>query len=452
MPTTNADVDDPDRFEPSYDVTSLEDELGLGFYASTAPGIGGTLRKRPQDFEVHEDSAPIAKAHEQGKYTLARVRARNWETNHLMREIANRLGISQRAIFFTGTKDKRAVTVQNLAIAAPEEKVADLAIRDVEVLETYRVDRAPKLGEHSGNAFRIKIRELKAPLDEATARASAVRKALLEQGGFPNFFGPQRFGSVRPNTHLVGREIVHGRIADAVWTYIAYPGRDDPPDVRAQRETLMQTRDVQAAIEAIPTRFDYEHDLLEHLDANPDDHAGALKQLPLNLTRLFVGAYQGWLFNRALTRRAREHHPGRAVEGDLLHPVDDDGTPDDDRSIPVMSRNLDRCRWATRRGKGFPTAFLPGYEPATIDGLQARIEREILQEEGLRHDDFRVLELPKLSSSGTRRAMWCPLDTMETETGEDEVGAFVEVAFFLPKGSYATCVLRELMKTDLANY
>lgn len=439
-------------FDPSRDVTPLEDELGLGFYTTHTSGIDGQLRRQPEDFQVHEDSAPIAKARAEGKYTLARVRARNWETNRLMRELASRLGIPQRSIYFTGTKDKRAVTVQNLAIAAPEEAVAGLEIRDVDVLETYRVDRAPKLGEHSGNRFVVRIRELEAEIEEVEARVHEIRGRLLEEGGFPNFFGPQRFGSVRPNTHLVGREIVHGRIGDAVWTYIAYPGRDDPPEVREEREQLWETRDVSLAKETIPRRFDYEHELIGHLADNPGDHAGALMQLPLNLTRLFVGAYQAWLFNRALTRRAEQAHPGRAIEGDLLHPASEDGTPDDDRSIPVRERNLGRCRTATERGKGFPTAALPGYEEPWADGLQGQIERDVLADEDIASDAFRVLELPKLSSSGTRRAMWCPLDQLDVTVDADDRGDYVELGFFLPKGSYATCVLREFMKADLADY
>ncbi len=440
------------QLEPNQKTPQLEDELGMSCYLTDTPGIEGKLRTRPEDFEVHEDSAPIAKAQAAGKYTLARVRARNWETNRLIRELAKRLGIPRRSIYFTGTKDKRAVTVQNLALAAAEEQVNALDLEGVEVLETHRVDRAPKLGEHAGNRFRVKIRGFEVDRVSVAERVEEIQDTLLEEGGFLNYFGPQRFGSVRPVTHLVGRELVQGTLEDAVWTYIAYPTRFDPPEVQEDRERLWETRDVEQAIQKIPRRFDYEHDMLAHLDEQPGDHAGALTQLPLNLTRMFVAAYQSWLFNQAVSQRAQEAHPKIAEVGDLLHPADEDGVPDPDRSIPVTERNLRPCIEATRSGKGFPTAALPGYESELASGLQGTIEAGLLQEEDLSPDAFRILELPKISMGGTRRAMWCPLDELEVATDEDEHGVFVRLEFFLPKGSYATCLLREFMKTDPARY
>lgn len=424
----------------------------MGFFATPTPGVGGRLREEPEDFQVREDSAPIVKAQDEGKYTLARVRARNWETNRLIGALASQLGIPRRAITFTGTKDKRAVTVQNVSIPVSEARVNALDLGDVEVLETYRVDRAPKLGEHTGNAFRVRVRALEADLDEVETRARAIREALLDAGGFPNFFGPQRFGSVRPVTHLVGREIVRGRLDEAVWTYIAYPSRHDPPEVRESREQLWADRDVERAREQIPDHFDYEHELIDHLTQAPGDYAGALTELPLNLARLFVSAYQSWLFNRALTRRAARAPPHVAREGDVLHPIRADGTVDDERAIDVRARNLERCRAATRRGKGVPTAALPGYDTPKAGGLQGEIEATVLAEEPVTADGFRVPELPKLAADGTRRATWCPLQELDVRADEDDRGEFLELDFFLPKGSYATCLLREFMKTDPTRY
>lgn len=440
------------EWAPNPDVHPLEAQLNMGFYATHEAGVSGRLRDEPEDFHVREDSAPIAKAHEDGKYTLARIQARNWETHRLMRELSHRLGIPERSIYFTGTKDKRAVTTQNLAIAAGEDNVRALDLKGVKILETYRVDRAPKLGEHTGNRFTVTIRHLDASPDDVRTRVEGIQETLLSHRGFPNFFGPQRFGSIRPITHLVGREIAKGDIERAVWTYIAYPTRFDPPNVREDREKLWETRDIEQAQAKIPKRFDYEHQMLRHLADNPGDHEGALTRLPLNMTRLFVAAYQSWMFNRILTRRAEEHPLWVALEGDILHPANEDGTPNPDRFIPVTSKNLERCQEATRQGKGFPTAGLLGFDTEQAQGLQGEIEAGVLDEEPVDADAFRILDLPKLSMSGTRRAMWCPLDQLEATVDEDDRGLHVTLDFFLPKGSYATCLLREFMKTDPARY
>jgi tRNA pseudouridine13 synthase len=434
------------------DVPEPEAALGLGFFASQTPGIGGQLKVQAEDFRVDEDSAPVPDAEGSGKYTLARVRARNWETHRLARKLAAQVGIDQREVYFTGTKDKRAVTEQNIAIRAPEADVRAVNLGDVEIVDTWRVDRAPKLGEHEANTFHVRVRDLEPELDEARRRAEAIRDELLDLGGFPNFFGPQRFGSVRPVTHLVGRELVHGSLADAVWTYIAYPSRFDPPDVRETRERIYEERDVEEAKAELPSRFDHEHRMLEHLAEAPGDAVGAIETLPLNLARLFVSAYQSYLFNQALTLRAGEAHPGRAEPGDVLVPIDEEGNPDKDRAIPVRDGNLDRCREATDRGWGLPTGLLPGHQETPAGGIQGESERRVLADEDVCDEDFHILELPKLSQDGTRRPLWCPLDHLQVEAGEDDRGKHVTLSFTLPKGSYATCVLREFMKTDPSAY
>jgi tRNA pseudouridine13 synthase len=436
----------------SPEVPDAEAALGLGSFATSTPGIGGQLKTHASDFHVEEDSAPIREASGSGKYTLARVRARNWETHRLARKLAAQLGIDQREVYFTGTKDKRAVTEQNIALRASEDAVRGVTLGDVEIVDTWRVDRAPKLGEHEANTFHVRVRDLAVDPEEARERAERIRDEVLEQSGFPNFFGPQRFGSVRPVTHLVGREIVKGTIEGAVWTYIAYPSRADPPEVREEREAIFETRDVERAREALPKRFDHEHRMLDHLAENPGDAIGAFRTLPLNLARLFVSAYQSSVFNRALTARAQQGHPGRAEVGDVLVPIGEDGNPDKERFIPVTEANIDRCRQATRRRWGLTTGLLPGYEEGPCGGRQGEIEAEILSEEGVDQESFHVLDLPKLSQDGTRRPLWCPLEHLEVDDGEDEHGAYVSVSFSLPKGSYATCLLREFMKTDLEAY
>lgn len=434
------------------DVPDIEAELGLGFYLTDVPGIGGKLRVTPEDFEVREDPGKIVEAQGRGKYTLATVRARNWETNRLMRHLARELGVSERRIFFSGTKDKRAVTTQTISIPAPEDRVQALDLGDVEILDTRRVDRAPKLGDHTGNAFTITIRDLETDLPTARDRAHAIADTILDAGGFPNLFGPQRFGSVRPVTHLVGKALIKDGPLEAVWTYVAAPHRMDPPELAEPRERIWEARDAEEALDLLPHRLDYERMMLKHLVDHPEDGVGALDRLPRNLQRLFVSAYQSLLFNRVLTRRAAEGHPREAQVGDLLHPADESGMPQADELVPVTEANVDRCLTATRRGQGFTTGPLPGYEAPLAGGRAGELEQEALSEEELVPDDFRVYGVPHLSSSGTRRALWCPIDRLKVEAGEDETGEHVTLSFFLPKGSYATCLLREFMKADITAY
>ena len=47
---------------------------------------------------------------------------------------------------------------------------------------------------------------------------------------------------------------------------------------------------------------------------------------------------------------------------------------------------------------------------------------------------------------GARRPLRAPFREVETEAGVDEHGDFVRLAFDLPRGTYATVLLREIMK------
>ena len=92
----------------------LETALGLTYYISDTPGTGGTLKKEPEDFVVEE--IPIRTPNQQGSYMICRVTMKNWEQQHAVKEIANRLGASHRRIGWAGTKDKRALTTQYLSL------------------------------------------------------------------------------------------------------------------------------------------------------------------------------------------------------------------------------------------------------------------------------------------------------------------------------------------------
>src|SRR2546428_6644683 len=131
-----------------------ESIVGISQYATSAPGLGGRIKASAEDFSVDEASVGLPRS-EGGQYTAARLRTRNWETNHLVRELARRLRISRKRISFAGTKDRRAVTTQLLQFEAPPDLLASLHLKDVEVLETFRTHKKLKIGDLLGNRFHI---------------------------------------------------------------------------------------------------------------------------------------------------------------------------------------------------------------------------------------------------------------------------------------------------------
>jgi tRNA pseudouridine13 synthase len=435
---------------------AVEKEVGMEVYLTSAPGVGGKLRFYPEDFVVEELSLPPPRV-QGGRYVAARVRCRNWETNRLVRELSRAMGISRRRIQFAGTKDKRGVKIQLLTFLASEEQVAAISLRDFEVLEKYPTDRPLELGHLVGNRFEIRLRGASGagpgPAGEARpdleAAIDSVTRELDAAGGFPNFFGIQRFGALRPVTHKIGERLVRGDIEGAVMAYVGGPGDSEEPGAQEARSRLERERDFAAAVNYFPPHLAFERSLIHHLQLHPGDWAGAMRQLPQNLLMMFVHAYQSCLFNRLLSRRIRAGLPlNEPVEGDVLLPADELGRPDHDHGISVESHNLARASRKVREGKAFVSGLLFGSETNFASGRPGELERAIVEEAGLEPQDFLVPDLPEVSSKGTRRELI-------VRPGERAISLEVDAAVFrfsLQRGCYATSLMREYMKGEVLDY
>ena len=423
-------------------MTRPEEVVGIRGYATSTPGIGGTIKAEPEDFVVEEiSSAPPAVPG--GPFTIARIRTTNWETNRLVREMARRLAVSRKRIAFAGTKDKRAVTTQLFCFEVPEDRVRALRLSDVEILETHTTDRRLELGDLLGNQFRVVIRDLAEPPKEAEAIFGATAAELEVLGGSPNFFGLQRFGSIRPITHVVGRHLVRGEFKEAVDAYVANPIEGEGEEAYEARQELAATGDYGEALKAMPDVMSFEKALLNHLVRRPEDYVGALQELPFNLQMMFVHGYQSYLFNRILSERMRRGIPlNEPLEGDLVLPVDKEGLPDSDRPMRAEASNLDKMRRQARDGKAFVSGALFGSEAPLAAGPFGEIERQVVASEGLRPEDFVIPRMPRLSSRGTRRGLLAPVRGFRWSI----VDRTATLDFELLKGCYATSFLREFQK------
>ncbi|HLE54470.1 MAG TPA: tRNA pseudouridine(13) synthase TruD [Thermoplasmata archaeon] len=417
--------------------------LGIEGYLTTTAGVGGTLKASAEDFVVEEVSAPPAPTID-GRFTIATLRVRNWETNHLVRQLARSLHISRERIGFAGTKDKRALTTQLFSFqdCTPEE-VERLRIKDVEILDAFRSARPLELGDLFGNRFRIVVRDLAVPPERVAGLVEETVRQIRVRGGFPNFFGIQRFGSVRPITHLVGRAIVRGDFKEAVRLYVANPIEGEDPASFEARSALAETGDVKGALRSYPRSYTFEKAILNHLAAHPTDDVGALRVLPQNLLMMFVHAYQSYLFNRILSERMRQGIPiHEPVAGDLVLPADRRGLPDRERTIDVTCDNLGRVAERCRAGKAWVSAVLFGSESEFAGGQPGQIEKAVVAGEGLQPKDFLIPDLPRLSSKGARREILAPVKALEARIDE----TILRIDAELTRGAYATCLLREFMK------
>jgi tRNA pseudouridine13 synthase len=426
-----------DRWRPS----AAERHIGLDFFATGTPGIPGRLKSTPEEFRVTEISSyPFPD--DAGSYVVLRLVSRDWEQHELAAAVAHRLGLPPHAVQWAGTKDRRAVS-ERLFSYRGSLPTRELALRDVTLVEAYRARDGLVLGHHYGNTFELKVGELGTTPAEALATFRTTEAELRTRGGFPNFFGPQRFGEVRPITQEVGRWVVRGDIARAVDVYLTDRPEDGTPGVGdAARRAFAEHRDASRALREFPREYRFERTLLEHLAwGHPPERA--FRALSRDLRTLFVHAFQALIFNRWLGARHAAGLPLNApTEGDRIVRLGRDGTVRGPDSVPVGADNLTECSDLVSRGRALVAGPLVGFETPVQDGVPGEQLERILGEEKVSRGMFELPAAPEVASRGAWRPVIVPIPPLAMELADDGI----RFRFALPKGAYATVLLREFLK------
>ncbi len=422
----------------------FEKRLGIEVFLTSTNGTGGKLKETPYDFIVDELSIDPQRF-DFAKYTIARVRSVNWETNKLIREISRTLRISRNDVGFAGTKDKRAVTTQLMSFPATVDALVKVDIPGVTIIDPFTSKYSMMIGRLVGNRFDIMLKQIEQPMEEVAESVENTKARILEIGGFPNFFGIQRFGAVRPLTHLVGKSIITRDFKQAVDYYIGYPQEYEPEALKEARSYYMRTKDLEGTFDTMSKYYSFERSIIYHLIHNPEDYLGALRQLPRNLLMMFTHAYQSFLFNKILSERIRRGLPlNEPVVGDQVIPIGGRGVPDHSRTFYVNARNVEKVRQRSREFKAYVTALLYGNNSFFAEGEMGDIEQKIVEAEGIEPSAFTIPDLPECSSSGMRKEILSHVDNLDTMVGD----GWVRFIFKLFKGSYATTLLREFMKSE----
>jgi tRNA pseudouridine13 synthase len=404
------------------------------------------MKATPEDFRVAEISSyPLPDP--AGSFTVLRVVSRDWEQHELGAALARELGLPPHAIAWSGTKDRRAVADRLASYRGPPPE-SPVHLPRLEIIEAYRARDGLVLGHHFGNSFDVRILPDGRSAEDSLARYDATERALRDAGGVPNFFGPQRFGEVRPVTHLVGRALVLGDPAGAVDTYLtAIPAGSTPGRGDEARLHYREHRDPARALREMPPEYRFERTLLERL-VRGQDAVRALRGLSRELRLLFVHAYQSYLFNRWMSRRqAAGISMIRPSAGDRIVRVGRDGTVRANEAVPVESDNREECADLVARGRAMIAGPLVGYDTPVNSDEIGRMIGDLLREEGVSAAGFRLPFAPEISSKGAWRAVTLPVPPI----GRAMDGAGIRFRFSLPKGAYATILLREFLKNGASD-
>jgi len=389
------------------------------------PGLLGRIREVPEDFVVEE--IPLYEPTGDGDHVLFGLEKRGISTFEALLWVSKSVKVSEHQIGYAGLKDAHAVTRQVMSVhRVPPGRVLALRRPNVRVLWAERHPTRVRIGHLKGNRFTIRVRGAR------TEHVGAAREALgrLAEHGVPNAYGVQRFG-VKQDGHFMGRALVRGDYAEFLSHLLGRPdAREGDVRVRYAREAY-DRGDLEEAFDRFPMKHRVPKKALAAL-IRTGDPAQAFEALGKRPRRIYVSAYQSWLFNRCLDARLEAGTQARLLRGDLAWQHRSGAL------YEVRDPAAEEAR--ASRLEASATGPLPGYDMRRPSGEPLATEQAVLDGEGLSDDLFRA---PAIRTRGSRRPYRVPLTDASLEVeGPDTVLA----RFTLPPGSFATVVLDEIMK------
>jgi tRNA pseudouridine13 synthase len=389
-------------------VPNLDKIIGISTYSTKTIGTGGRIKSSSDQFFVIEklrDKA-LGKISSSGSYTVYKLKKQGIDTNHALSDIFTKYGLRLKAL---GLKDANATT---------EQYVCDMTSgRSTNILVTNRytlekiglVQKPLTKKDMVGNHFKIKIEEA----DFAKVTNFADQDKII------NFFGYQRFGSKRPVSHFIGKAILQKNFEQAVETLLSYTSEYDTPQNNKIRNMLKDKSSYANVLDKVPPQMDIEKLVLVQM-IKYGDPLKALRAIPIQLRRFFVEAFQSFVFNQAVSKA---HDFGE----DLLHPQQGDVCFDKDD-------NLGRYENDPNQRLAIP---LVGYSYSKKNRFDNHISK-VLVEQQITPKEFFIKDMQEASDEGGFR--------QATISCSDFTIKEPYVEFTLSRGSYATILLREIIK------
>ena len=182
----------------------------LAYAVGEAPAVNAQLKAEPEDFIVEEvlGFSPSG----EGEHLYIHVKAIDYNTEFLVSHIARGLGVSKKSVVYSGLKDRYAVASQWFSVHLPGNAHVDLSPIENEhitVLEAARNLKKLRRGAHKGNRFTIRLKNM--AVDGGQQDAINTRIERIQKEGFPNYFGPQRFGRHENNIASAMRSVESGK-------------------------------------------------------------------------------------------------------------------------------------------------------------------------------------------------------------------------------------------------
>lgn len=389
-------------------IPKLDNLIGISIYCTNTDGIGGKIRNSQDQFLVSEvlREKTLAKISQSGDYAVFRLKKSGIDTNHALSDILKKYGLRLKAL---GLKDANAKTEQ-FVCDMNRSRTHENITTNRYVLERIGFVQKPLTKKDMiGNHFKIKIED-----------ADFTKISGFDQyDEILNFYGYQRFGSRRAVSHLIGKAMLQRDFKLAVEVLLASTSEYDFAENNKIRGLLKDKANYPKVFHDVPPQMDIERLVLKEM-IDHDDALKALRAIPISLRRFFVEAYQSFIFNRTVSMAYE-------MGENMFQSQTDDVCYDKDN-------NLGRYQNDPDQKLAIP---LVGYSYSKRNRFDHQISK-ILDEEQMSPKNFFVKEMQEVSEEGGfRHSVMCCSDFASSPP---------HVSFTLSRGSYATILLREIIK------
>ncbi|XP_066489537.1 pseudouridylate synthase 7 homolog isoform X2 [Tiliqua scincoides] len=275
----------------------------------------------------------IVAYHAAGKKALANPRKHSWpksrgsychfvlykenkDTMDAINVLSKFLRVKPNIFSYMGTKDKRAITVQEIAVLRiTAQRLAHLnkCLMNFKLGNFSYKNHPLKLGELQGNHFTVVLRNITGTDDQVQQAMHSLREI-----GFINYYGMQRFGTTAVPTYQVGRAILQNNWNEVMDLILKpRPGAEKGYLVKC-REEWAKTKDPAAALKKLPVKRCVEGQLLRGLSKyGLKNIVSAFGIIPRNNRLMYIHSYQSYVWNNMVSKRIEEYGL-RAVPGDLV--------------------------------------------------------------------------------------------------------------------------------------
>ena len=388
-------------------ISKIDKEIGILVYSTEFPGCGGKIRTQNEDFLVSEVLSKKIESSISVKpgYAVYKLRKDGIDTYHALSDVFKKHGLRLKAL---GLKDASAITEQYVCSMNKSSSIDNITEKKYSLQRIGFVQTPISKKDMVGNHFIIKITDAESSISE-----------FCEFDKILNFYGYQRFGAKRSVTHKIGKSLIQRNFDEAVNLLLTFTSEYDSQENTNLRQQLQDQSAFPRLFEKIPKQMDLERIVVNEI-VKHGNSLTAIKALPISIKRLYVQAYQSFIFNKTLS--------AAFLDGEnLFLPNENDICYDKNGLIG---------RFVNEPTQKLAVPFV-GHSYFKKTRFDYQISK-ILREEEISPKDFFIREMQEASHEGGFRQAAITIDNYKIN---DNITSFI-----LSRGSFATIVLREIMK------